>query len=420
MLDLKSIVADPAKVQASLKKRNADKLSPVVQELVSLDEKRRSGLQEVEDLKHRRNQASQEVAKRKKEKADASEIIAEMKTVSQRIKELDGELSTVQEEIQHRLFELPNVLDADVPEGADETSNKVIRTWGEPKAFSFKAKSHFEIGEALGMMDFKKAGEVTGARFVFLKGRGAKLERALIQFMLDEHSKKGYEEMIPPFLVNRASLTGTGQLPKFEEDVFHIEKYDFFLIPTAEVPVTNYHRDEILDAKDLPQKYVAYTPCFRSEAGSYGKDTRGLKRQHQFNKVELVKFCPPETSEEELEALTADAEHILQSLNLPYRVVALCGGDVGFSSAKTYDIEVWSPWAQAFVEISSCSNFRDFQARRAGIRWRNPVSNKVEFAHTLNGSGLAVGRTLLALLENCQTESGDFETPEVLQPYLNR
>ncbi len=340
-----------------------------------------------------------------------------MKGVAQQIKDLDAKVTEVEAKIHELMFELPNNLDASVPDGASAEQNTVVRSWGDKPNFTFKPKIHDEIGEKMGIIDFKKAGEVTGARFVFLKGLGAKLERALIQLMLDTHAKAGYEEILPPFMVNRDSLIGTGQLPKFEEDVFKIEKFGYYLIPTAEVPVTNYHRNEILDAKLLPLRYTAYTPCFRSEAGSYGKDTKGLKRQHQFNKVELVKFTKPEDSMKELEALLGDAEKILQLLKLPYRVVSLCAGDIGFSSSKTYDIEVWSPAANAYMEISSCSNFIDFQARRANIRYRDD-KGKVQFVHTLNGSGLAVGRTLLAIIENYQKEDGTFSIPDVLAPYL--
>lgn len=418
MLDLKSIVADFATVEGSLKKRCKPALIPILNELVAHDKERKEIIQKVEALKARRNTASQEIARAKKEGKDSAPVMEEMKKVGADIKTLDETLAAVEAKLQTLIYEIPNVLHSSVPEGADGNANVEKSQWGTPKELPFPAKSHDEIGEQMGILDFKKAGEVTGARFVFLKGLAAQMERALIRLMLDTHTKAGYEEIQPPFLVNRASLFGTGQLPKFEEDVFRIEKFDYFLIPTAEVPVTNYHRNEILDEKILTKKYCAYTPCFRSEAGSYGKDTKGMKRQHQFNKVELVKFAKPEDSFAELDKLLADAEKILQILELPYRVVTLCGGDTGFGSTKTYDIEVWSPHSKSFMEISSCSNFADFQARRANIRYRDSKTGKVQFVHTLNGSGLAVGRTLLAIMENFQKEDGTFEVPKALKSYL--
>lgn len=417
MIDLRIITSQPDSVKHSLARRNQANLLPSVDELLSLDELRRKQLQEVEALKNQRNIASQEIAKLKKAKADDSQLVTQMKQVSVRIKELDIGVEATLAKIDEILLGLPNVLDVSVPEGKGAEQNTVVREWGNRVKAGFSLKSHDELGEALGIFDFKKAGEVSGARFVFVKGQGASLERALIQFMLRTHIKRGYEEILPPFLVNRKALTGTGQLPKFEEDVFRIEKFDYFLIPTAEVPVTNYHRDEIIELSHLPKRYVAYTPCFRSEAGSYGKDTKGLKRQHQFNKVELVKFVLPEESDSELESLVGDAEHILQLLGLPYRIVLLCGGDTGFGSSKTYDLEVWSPVSQSYMEISSCSNYKDFQARRASIRYRDKLG-KVQHLHTLNGSALAVGRTLLALLENFQKPDGTIAVPEVLKPYL--
>jgi len=418
MLDLKTLVADPAAVEASLRKRCKTNLIPVLSEVVAHDKERRESIQKVELLKARRNVASQEIAKSKKEGKDSAPLMEEMKKVATEIKSIDERLAEIEGKLQGLMYEIPNLLHASVPEGADSAGNVEVRRWGNPKELSFPARTHDEIGEKMGILDFKKAGDVTGARFVFLKGLAAKLERGLIRLMLETHAKAGYEEMLPPFLVNRASLTGTGQLPKFEEDVFHIEKHDYFLIPTAEVPVTNYHRNEILEEKDLPKKYTAYTPCFRSEAGSYGKDTKGMKRQHQFNKVELVKFVKPENSFAEHEALTLDAEKILQMLELPYRVMTLCGGDTGFNATKTYDIEVWSPASKSYMEISSCSNFIDYQARRANIRYRDSQTGKVGFVHTLNGSGLAVGRTLLAIMENFQNENGTFEVPDALQRFL--
>jgi seryl-tRNA synthetase len=420
MIDLKLAVSQPQIVEDSLNRRNRPDLVQILREMVAEDETRRKKIQEVETLKAERNKASEQIAALKKAKQDATALMDSMKSVAQKIKELDEQVNQFQARSEQRLLELPNVLHSSVPAGKSADDNKEVRKWGDIPKFSFKPKTHDEIGEAAGLLDFKKAGEVTGARFCFVKGKAAKIERALISFMLDTHAKHGYEEVLPPFLVNRSTLHGTGQLPKFEEDVFRIEKFDYFLIPTAEVPVTNYHREEILDEEQLPKKYCAYTPCFRSEAGSYGKDTKGLKRQHQFNKVELVKFATPETAEAELEALTADAERILQLLKIPYRVVLLCGGDTGFGSAKTYDIEVWSPGSNGYMEISSCSMFSDYQARRASIRYRRASDKKVGLLNTLNGSGLAVGRTLIAIMENFQKEDGSFEVPAVLAPYMNR
>lgn len=344
MLDLKTLTTETEKVKASLQKRGNEKALAFLDKVCELDKSRKAQIQEVEVLKARRNQASQEIAKIKKAGGDDSKIMEEMKTVASRVKELDAELEKTQAELSLLQYEFPNLLADDVPAGKTSEENKEVRRWGNAPQFNFTPKSHDEIGEKLGILDFKKAGDVTGARFCFVKGIAAKIERALIQFMLDTHGEAGYEEMNPPFIVNRASLTGTGTLPKFEEDVFRIEKFDLFLIPTAEVPVTNYHREEILEEKQLPKFYASYTPCFRSEAGSYGKDTKGLKRQHQFNKVEIVKFTHPDKSKEEHESLTAQAEKILQALGLHYRVMLLCGGDTGFSSSKTYDIEVWSPF----------------------------------------------------------------------------
>lgn len=418
MLDVKTLTGQADLVRESLTKRYYQPGLDLLPVVSGLDEKRRELIQKVEGLKAKRNQASQEIVRVKKSGGDDSAILEEMKRVAAEIKTQDEVLAQLEEKLNQVLFEFPNLLDASVPAGRSSEENQKVRSWGEPRKLSFAPKTHDEMGEALGILDFKKAGEVTGARFCFLKGQAARLERALIQMMLDTHGDVGYEEMIPPFLVNRKALIGTGQLPKFEEDVFRIEKFDFFLIPTAEVPVTNYHRDEILDESDLPKSYAAYTPCFRSEAGSYGKDTKGLKRQHQFNKVELVKITTPEQSEAEHEKLTGHAEAILQKLELPYRVMLLCGGDTGFSSRKTYDIEVYSPAIQGFMEISSCSNFGDFQARRAGIRYRNKQTGKPNFCHTLNGSGLAVGRTLMAIMENYQNADGTFSIPSALKPYL--
>ncbi|MBI4404071.1 MAG: serine--tRNA ligase [Deltaproteobacteria bacterium] len=420
MLDPKFVVSNLDVVKTSLKKRGKENLHPTVDRISELDGSRKQVLQAVEALKNRKNVASQEIAKKKKNKEDDSELIEEMKKVSGQIRLLDEKLSEIQAKLEACSLELPNLLDSSVPEGLGSNQNVEIRKWGKLPNFPFEAKSHYELGEKLGILDFKKAGEVTGARFVFLKGMAARLERALVQLMLDTHTSSGYEEIFPPYLVNRSSLKGTGHLPKFEEDLFKVEKFDYFLIPTAEVPITSYHCNEAMDERVLPKCYVAYSACFRSEAGSYGKDTKGLKRQHQFNKVELVKFTKPDQSVSELEKLLADAEKILQLLKLPYRLVALCGGDVGFSAAKTYDLEVWSPFAKQYIEISSVSNFTDFQARRANIRYRDSSSGKMQFVHTLNGSGLAVGRTLMAIMENCQKADGTFEIPDVLSAYVNK
>jgi seryl-tRNA synthetase len=383
------------------------------------DKKRRELLQEAEQLKNRRNVVSQEVASKKKAGGSAETLIEEMKVVSDRIKELDEELRVVEADVHQILLSIPNMPSDTVPIGRTEEENVEIRRWGTPKTFEFDVQPHWEVASKLGILDFETAAKVTGSRFVFYKGLGARLERALINFMMDLHSNEhGYEEMIPPFLVNRDSLTGTGQLPKFEEDVFKIADSEYFLIPTAEVPVTNYYRDEIMSVEQLPKSYCAFSPCFRSEAGSAGRDTRGLIRQHQFSKVELVKFTLPEHSYEELEKLTRHAERVLQLLELPYRVITLCTSDLGFSAAKTYDIEVWLPQSGTYREISSCSNFEDFQARRANIRFRRDTKAKPEFLHTLNGSGLALGRTVAAIFENYQNEDGHVSIPKVLQPYM--
>ncbi len=383
-----------------------------------LDQRRRELLGESERLKAEKNRVSTVIGQTR-DKSQVQGEIARMKEVSGHIKGLDDELKGVEETLQGMLLTLPNLPHEDAPIGASEADNREVRRWGKPTVFSFAAKPHWEIGEQLGILDFERAGKIAGARFALLKGAGARLERALIGFMLDLHTgSHGYVEVLPPFLVNRESMTGTGQLPKFEEDLFHTDGPDYFLIPTAEVPVTNIHRDEILAGADLPISYTAYTPCFRREAGSYGKDTRGLIRQHQFNKVELVKFVRPEDSDAELARLLDHAEEVLRRLQLPYRVVDLCTGDIGFSAARTFDIEVWLPGQETYREISSCSNFRDFQARRAGIRFRREENARPEFVHTLNGSGLAVGRTLVAILENYQQADGSVIVPEALRPYM--
>ncbi|MGW8194290.1 MAG: serine--tRNA ligase [Desulforhopalus sp.] len=387
------------------------------------DRQRLALLGEVEGLKNKRNTVSDQIAILKRgsaqDKAEAEPLIVEMRNTSQRIKELDAELQVIEQNLQQVVMAIPNLCDDSVPDGQDDSDNVEIRQWGEKPVFSFSPKPHWELGEELGILDFDRAAKLSGARFALLKGFGSKLERALTNFMLDLHTQKhGYSEVLPPFLVNTPSMTATGQLPKFAQDLFKIEDWDLYLIPTAEVPVTNIHRDETLSENELPIKYTAYTPCFRSEAGSHGRDTRGLIRQHQFDKVELVKFTTPETSAEELEGLLADAEAVLQLLGLHYRIVTLCTGDLGFSATKTYDIEVWLPGQEAYREISSCSNFLDFQARRGGIRYRPDGQKKSRLVHTLNGSGLAVGRTLLAILENYQQEDGTVLLPEILKPYF--
>lgn len=416
MLDVKMIRNDKDKVKKALGKRkgNFD-----VDNVYNLDLKRREILQDVEDMKARQNAASKEIPKLKKEGKDASEVLEEMKSLSSKIKDINKELKEVEEKLNNSLLELPNIPNEEIVVGGSDLDNKEIRKVFEPTKFDFKAKAHWDLGTDLDILDFETGSKITGARFSLYKGLGATLERALMNFMLNTHTRDGgYTEIIPPFLVNRDSMTGTGQLPKFEDDAFHIPSKDLFLVPTAEVPVTNIHRDEILNEADLTIKYTAYTPCFRQEAGSAGRDTRGLIRNHQFNKVELVKFSNPKNSYDELESLTNDAENILKKLKLPYRVVELCTGDLGFSSAKTYDLEVWMPSYDRYVEISSCSNFEDFQARRANIRYRNEETKKLEYVHTLNGSGLALGRTTAAILENYQKEDGSIEIPEVLRNYM--
>ncbi|WP_446009404.1 serine--tRNA ligase [Candidatus Electrothrix sp.] len=393
----------------------------LIEKFTAIDGQRLSLLAEVEQLKNRRNTVSKEIASLKKagEHEQAEPLITEMREVSERIKEMDKELAGVQEKLEQVVMAIPNLCDDSVPQGTDDSNNVEIRTWGKIPEFSFTPKPHWEIGEDQGILDFETAAKLSGARFSLLKGFASRLSRTLTNFFLDLHTQKhGYTEMLPPFMVNSKAMTGTGQLPKFKEDLFKIEDWDLWLIPTAEVPLTNIHSDETLTEADLPLKYTAYTPCFRSEAGSYGKDTRGLIRQHQFDKVELVKFATPETSADELESLLADAEEVLQLLEIPYRVVCLCSGDLGFSATKTYDIEVWLPGQNTYREISSCSNFLDFQARRAGIRYRPEGEKKSRLVHTLNGSGLAVGRALLAILENYQQEDGTVQVPTVLEPYF--
>ena len=415
MLDLKFIRSNLDKVKEMLKNRGYDLDISVFE---SVDKERREILSSLEGLRHQRNRVSEDIAAMKKKGEDASQIIAEMKQVSAEIKEREVELSQVEDQLNPFLMILPNMPHESVAIGVDENDNPEIRKWGEIRETDFEPLPHWEIGERLGILDFARASKIAGARFALYRGAGALLERALINFMLDVHTREhGYTEVLPPFMVNSAAMTGTGQLPKFKQDLFKIEDWDYYLIPTAEVPVTNIHREEILKEEDLPYYYVSYTPCFRSEAGSYGKDTRGLIRQHQFNKVELVKFSRPEESWDELEKLTSNAEEILKRLDLPYRVVSLCTGDLGFSAAKTYDLEVWLPGQNLYREISSCSNFGDFQSRRAGIRFKKKGGG-TQLVHTLNGSGLAVGRTLVAVLENYQQKDGSIAIPEKLKPYM--
>ena len=416
MLDLKFVRDNLAVVEQALKNRNA---SVDLSEFIGLDKKRRELLVEVEALKSRRNTVSLEVSRLKKEKQDAEALIVEMRGVGDRISVLDAEVKEIEGKLTAILTYIPNVPHSSVPVGADEEANPEVRRWGEPRKFDKEPLAHWEIGEKLGILDFERGGKVSGARFTFYKGLGSRLERSLISFMIDLHTlEHGYTEFFPPFIVNKDSMFGTGQLPKFAEDMFKLEGYDYYLIPTAEVPITNLHRGEILDNKDLPLYYTAYSACFRAEAGAAGRDTRGLIRQHQFNKVEMVKFTRPEESYAELEKLTLNAEKVLQRLELPYRTILLCTGDMGFSSAKTYDLEVWLPSANRYREISSCSNFEDFQARRAEIKFRREPKAKPEYVHTLNGSGVAIGRTVAAILENYQQEDGSVVVPDALRPYM--
>ena len=417
MLDIKIIRENPQLVKDAMKKRNKD-MDALVDEVLAIDAERRELTVKNDQLKQEQNNASREIPKIKKEGGDISAIMARMNEIKETVKQGDALLAELEEKQQKIMYEFPNIPNPTIPVGKDDSDNVEIRRWGEPNAFDFEPKAHWDIGADLGILDPETAAKVTGARFHFYKAAGARLERAVINFFLNTHTEHGYTEVFPPFMVNRASMTGTGQLPKFEEDAFRLEREDYFLIPTAEVPVTNMHRSDILDGADLPISYCAYSACFRAEAGSAGRDTRGLIRQHQFNKVELVKFADPENSYEELEKLTNDAERVLQLLGLPHRVVCLCSGDIGFSSAKTYDIEVWMPSYGRYVEISSCSNFEDFQARRAAIRFKRTPKDKAQLVHTLNGSGVAVGRTVAAILENYQNADGSVTVPEVLRPYM--
>ncbi|MBM7552218.1 serine--tRNA ligase [Thalassobacillus pellis] len=417
MLDMKFLRNNFEEVKSKLQNRGED-LSDL-DKFGDLDSRRRELILETEELKAKRNDVSKEISVLKREKKDAEPMIKEMREVGDQIKELDTELKTVEEQLENLLLSIPNIPHESVPVGEDEDDNVEVRKWGELPDFGFDAKAHWDLATELDILDFERASKVTGSRFVFYKKLGARLERALLNFMMDLHADEhGYQEMLPPYMVNRTSMTGTGQLPKFAEDAFKIADWDYYLAPTAEVPVTNYHREEIMDAADLPGKYVAFSACFRSEAGSAGRDTRGLIRQHQFNKVELVQFVKPEDSYDMLEELTGNAEKVLQLLKLPYRVMSMCTGDLGFTAAKKYDIEVWVPSYDTYREISSCSNFEDFQARRAGIRFRREANSKPEFVHTLNGSGLAIGRTVAAILENYQQEDGTVVVPEVLRPYM--
>ncbi len=417
MLDIKFLKANADKVKAAVKSRNGN-LDELIDSLLDVDNRRRDLTAKAESMKAEQNIASKQIPALKKEGKDVSEIMQRMKQISSDIKEISSELSELEAKQKQMILNIPNMPHESVPIGKDDSDNKEIRKFKEPTKFAFSPKAHWELGAELGILDPETAAKVTGTRFHFYKGLGARLERAIISYFLDTHTEHGYTEILPPFMANRASMTATGQLPKFEEDAFKLTN-DYFLIPTAEVPVTNMHRDEILDGKKLPLKYCAYSACFRAEAGSAGRDTRGLIRQHQFNKVELVKFARPENSYEELEALTNDAERVLQGLGLPYRVVCLCTGDLGFSSAKTYDIEVWMPSYGRYVEISSCSNFEDFQARRGSIRFKDEIKDKARFVHTLNGSGVAVGRTVAAIMENYQNADGSITVPEALVPYMH-
>ena len=417
MLDLKFLQQQPEQVQEGLDKRKSDLL---MSDFLALDSQRKDLIHQVEELRRVRNQASDAVSELKKQGADAQSQIAELSHVAKKIKDLDVQKKTIETQLLDFRLAVPNIPHPDVPPGNSDEDNRIVKHWGQPPEFTFTPKAHWELGAELKGLDFERGAKITGSRFTLYWGWAARLERALLNFMLDIQTRDHhYLEVLPPFIVNQESMQGTGQLPKFKEDLFKLEDWNYYLIPTAEVPVTNIHRDEILREEDLPLAYTAYTPCFRSEAGSHGKDTRGLIRQHQFNKVELVRFSHPETSYQELELLLSHAETVLQLLGLHYRVVTLCTGDLGFSAAKTYDIEVWLPGQNTYREISSCSNFEDFQARRANIRFQHAGSKKKDFVHTLNGSGLAIGRTLLALIENCQTEEGTILLPEILSGYMN-
>ena len=417
MLDIKVIRQDPQRVKEAMRNRQ-NPMDETIDEILNIDEQRRVLTAKTEGEKAEQNKLSKQIPMLKKEGKNTEERRAQLKTLSDDIKEMASELSGLETKQRELLLRVPNIPHESVPVGKDDSDNVEQRRWGEPRTFDFEPKAHWDLGTGLDILDFERAAKVAGARFTFYKGLGARLERSVINFYMDFHAQHGYTEMLPPYMVNRGSMTGTGQLPKFEEDAFRVANNDYFLIPTAEVPVTNYYANEILDGSKLPLKFCAYSACFRAEAGSAGRDTRGIIRQHQFNKVELVKFADPETSYDELESLTHSAEEALQALGLPYRVVALSSGDLGFSSAKTYDIEVWLPSYGRYAEISSCSNFEDYQARRAGIRFKRTPKDKAQLVHTLNGSGLAVGRTVAAIMENYQNEDGTITVPEVLRPYM--
>lgn len=418
MLDIRLIRQDPQAAKNGVLRRGKPQLCEVIDQIVLIDEERRQISSQNDELKAQQNKASKEIPQMKKSGQDTTELMSRMKTIAEEVKANDQKIAALEDKQQELLYNIPNIPNSEVPAGKDDQDNVEMRRVGTPREFPYEPKAHWDIGADLKILDPETASKVTGARFHFYRGLGARLERAVINYFLNTHTAHGYTEILPPFIANRASMTGTGQLPKFEEDMFKLEGLDYYLIPTAEVPVTNMHRDEILSGGDLSMKYCAYSACFRAEAGSAGRDTRGLIRQHQFNKVELVKFTKPEDSYAELETLTADAERVLAGLGLPYRVVLLCAGDMGFSSAKTYDIEVWMPSYNRYVEISSCSNFEDFQARRAGIRFKNEKGDKAQFVHTLNGSGVAIGRTVAAILENYQNDDGSVTIPEALVPYM--
>lgn len=419
MLDLKKLRSNTEEVKNALSNRGEDFDVNVIDEVIALDEERRKILVDVEALKKQRNEVSAEIPKRKKAGEDVTEVMAEMREIGDKIKADDARVAELNDKINYIMLRIPNIPNPSVPEGETDEDNVEIKRWGEPTKFNFEPKAHWDLGTDLDLLDFERGGKVAGSRFTVYKGMGARLERSIINYFLDKHTfENGYTEVLPPYMVNRDSMTGTGQLPKFEEDAFKVENNGYFLIPTAEVPVTNMYRNETLDGDKLPIKHAAYSACFRAEAGSAGRDTRGLIRQHQFNKVELVKFCKPENSYEELDKLVKDAESVLQGLGLPYRIVRICKGDLGFTAALKYDIEVWMPSYNRYVEISSCSNFEDFQARRANIKFKNSPKEKPQFVHTLNGSGVAIGRTVAAILENYQQEDGSVVIPEALKEYM--
>ncbi|WP_415335017.1 serine--tRNA ligase [Clostridium perfringens] len=419
MLDLKKLRSNTEEVKKALSNRGEDFDVNVIDEVIALDEERRKILVDVEALKKQRNEVSAEIPKRKKAGEDVTEVMAEMREIGDKIKADDAKVAELNDKINYIMLRIPNIPNLAVPEGETDEDNVEIKRWGDPTKFNFEPKAHWDLGTDLDLLDFERGGKVAGSRFTVYKGMGARLERSIINYFLDKHTfENGYTEVLPPYMVNRDSMTGTGQLPKFEEDAFKVENNGYFLIPTAEVPVTNMYRNETLEGDKLPIKHAAYSACFRAEAGSAGRDTRGLIRQHQFNKVELVKFCKPEQSYEELDKLVQDAESVLQGLGLPYRIVRICKGDLGFTAALKYDIEVWMPSYNRYVEISSCSNFEDFQARRANIKYKNSPKEKPQFVHTLNGSGVAIGRTVAAILENYQQEDGSVVIPEALKEYM--